>query len=319
MKTELTDKRRAPPLAIAEETVVFRSDIDIQDVVDKACKRCQIGAGLAAAGFAALVGALSASIPPPAVAVLACGAAANCYGLSVVARRVVCGLATRHVELITVLPTATVMETPEQRAAAAAATAAGANAAAMLRLLGTATAEEQLHATAEVRLELRTALSNRWLTLADVPTEEAEAAGAAVSASFGELCGEGPLQLLHVDLEAGDSPDHALLAALLCTPKAVVDERAEWREDLAAPLRPASSEPPPPGPMLAEVSREELAEASTSNKTPTGQAIEAIGRRAFFGGLSVLGAGGLFAVGESARDPDGAARWDNLPSAGSFL
>merc|ERR1719401_1815220 len=108
-------------------------------------------------------------------------------------------LAERHVEQLTILPTPnSVSESPKDDGKGTAASV----------LIGAATVEEQLAATPELRLHIRTADIDRWLTLADPPEEEGfayglEGASSFDRAPFADIWGR--LRLLHIDLDSGVS------------------------------------------------------------------------------------------------------------------
>jgi len=308
--TSPPQRRPVEPLSFSSEQLLYKSQVEIQDIVVSALFHCRVGAGLAAVGFAALWAsiAVSQSLPLPALAVLLCGAGGNSYALAVVAQRLIKKLAERHVESVTVLPCLT--------PAAEEPWAAGTGAQALL--LHAASMEERLAVTPELQLQVHTASAVRWLVLADLvdlPEESADGKDFTTKlnveqAPFSTLCGR--LQLLYIDQQNGTCSDQALLDALLASSKVAVSERVEPRDDVVEDLRiPPGA--PVPGPMLADVTRADAEQlAKSASKVPPGIAIDTIGRRALFGGASVLAAGGLFAIGESARDADGAVRWINL-------
>mmetsp|Transcript_107582 Transcript_107582/g.302903 ORF Transcript_107582/g.302903 Transcript_107582/m.302903 type:complete len:363 (-) Transcript_107582:95-1183(-) len=279
---------RAQPLSIPQELVLYEAFADMSEIVARARFRCQLGAALATAGFAALLSSISATLSPVALVSLLSCAAANSYALAVVSQRVIRNVAMRHVERLAVLPTPQVAEArspadEEPQAAVAS------------LLSGAATVEERLSATAELRLALRTASAERWLVLADPEDSDG-------LASFGDICSRA--RLIHIDVGHGKCTDQALLDALVTTRKVVAEERVEaLRDDI------------PAGPMLSEVTIAALAQvegAAESAREPPADAVERLGKRARTGGVSVFFAGMLFTVGEGARDPDGAARWTNL-------
>lgn len=129
-------------------------------------------------------------------------------------------------------------------------------------------------------------------------------------ASFQDICKRA--NLLHINVKTGSCSDITLLKALIDTPKVILEERAEPRTDIVEMLQvPLGA--PAPGTMISELTKGEVDKVSqtVSGRTPE-EEIERIGRRAFIGGISIFCAGALFAIGESARDPDGVVRWRNL-------
>lgn len=169
-----------------------------------------------------------------------------------------------------------------------------------------ATVQERLAATTELRLSVRTAGEERWFSLVDREEGFVERDCGEIGslrddrASFGDLCTR--LRLVDIDLTAGTCSDPSLLDALVTSAKVATDERAE-----------VHCSEVPPGPMLSEVTLAEVAQAESGAPTNApADAIARLGWRAQLGGVSVLGAGILFGVGEASRDPDGVARWTNL-------
>jgi len=295
---------------LTTNVLLYKSSVDIQEVVNSAQRRCQLGAVFAAGGFGLIIVNAIASIPPAACAMLFGGAAANSYALAVIAQRLIRKVAARHVEQLTVLPT------PEKAAGSDVKTGQEGDGAASLLYLA-ATVEERLAVTPELCLDVRTANANRWLLLADPAPLDVEddlrgldADAGTQRAPFADICGR--LGLLHVNADDGTCSDQAFLSAVTSTEKVVLDERVEPRQD-AAPLLAVPPGSPVPGPMLSEVSLSDVEQAArmVSAEAPA-EAVERIGWRARAGGLSVLGAGALFMVGESAKDPDGIPRWKNL-------
>jgi len=308
---DLPRRRYVPPLTLTREVVLFRSEEDVQEAVGTAQRRCRLGAVLAAGGFGLVIANAAASLPPAACALLFGGATANSYALAVVAQRLIRNTAARHVERLTVLPT------PEPAADSGAKAARESAGAASLLYLA-ATVEERLAVTPEVCLEVRTANADRWLVLADLAEpdgEEEDLRGlhdeaAHRRAPFADICRR--IGLLHINVDEGTCADQAFLSAMMSTQKVVVEERVEPRQD-TAPLLATPPDAPVCGPMLSEVSLSDVEQAAkvVSAEAPV-EAIERLGWRARAGGLSVLGAGALFMVGESAKDPDGVPRWKNL-------
>uniref|UniRef100_A0A7S0FK08 Uncharacterized protein n=1 Tax=Pyrodinium bahamense TaxID=73915 RepID=A0A7S0FK08_9DINO len=307
---DLPRRRHVQPLSLPREVLLYQSSVDVQEVVHVAHRRCQVGVTLAAGGFGLILVNSAALIPPAACALLLGGAAANCYALSVVARRLIRNIAARHVERLTVLPT------PEPGSGRGTPVKPQDKGPASL-LFAAATIEERLAVTPELHLEMQTASACRWITLADPAGEgySEDVRGlleddARRRASFADICGR--LRLLHVNLDAGTCSDQAFLEALMSTQKLVVEERAEPRED-TTPLLATPPGASTPGPMLSEVMLSDVEQVARVVSTePPAEAVEKIGWRARAGGMSVVGAGVLFVVGESAKDPDGVPRWKNL-------
>jgi hypothetical protein len=293
-------------LHIVNDLVLYKSPVDIQDVVAAACKNCYLGGGLAILGFGALIASVAPVVPNAVFVTMISGALANCYVLCVIAQRVLRNLAARHVEQLVVMPTLVNMEESQS----------GDGGAMGLHELSTsATAEENLEVTPELRLEIRTACADHWVTLVQ-PEADAEIEAQPDEmrrASFGDLCQR--LRVLHIDADKATlCPDAALLAAFFATPKVVAEERREARTDsqLTSSLR-VPEGTPAPGPMLSDLTVADVEEGHrTVSLFPPAMEIDKIGRRARNGGLAILLTGGLFFVGESARDADGVARWTNL-------
>jgi len=306
---DLPRRRLVTPLPLTERVLLYDCPVDMQGTIARARQRCLIGAGLGVGGIGIIVASAAGTMPLPACAMLLGGAAAYAYGLSVIARRLLRSLAARHVERLAVLP-------------AESASAAAEDALRRLRqeqeqhglaaslLFSAATIEERLSATVEVCVEVRTATANRWLKLADLPENDEHYGGFdedSLGAPFSDICGR--VNLLHFDLEERNCLDHAFLAALLASGKRIVDERIEPRSD-ATPLL---ADPPVQGPMLSEIEVSDIEQAAKSvSKDAPADVVSKIGRRARLGGLSVFGAGVFFAIGESAKGPDGVPRWGNL-------
>lgn len=269
-----------------------------------------MGAGLGVGGISIIVTSAAGSMPLPACTMLLGGAAVYAYGLSFIARRLMRSLAARHVERLVVLPADRASAAAEDALRQLAQKQEQHGVAASL-LFSAATIEERLSATAEVCLEVRTATANRWLKLADLPDVEEHYSGFdedSLGAPFSDICGR--LHLLHFQLDQeGTCYDHAFLTAVLESDKRIVDERIEPRSD-ATPLL---TEPPVQGPMLSEIEVSDIEQVANSvSKDAPADVVSKLGRRARMGGLSVFGAGLLFAIGESAKDPDGVPRWGNL-------
>ncbi|CAK0816763.1 unnamed protein product, partial [Prorocentrum cordatum] len=125
-------------------------------------------------------------------------------------------------------------------------------------------------------------------------------------APFSDLWGR--LGLLHADVEEGFSADQALLSAIMSSSKVAGDERVEVRAADGSTVVATR-----PGLLLSDVSHADVlqAERLTTREAPAA-AIERYGRRAVWGGGSVLAASGLFVAGELAKGPDGVPRWHNL-------
>eukprot|EP00931_Biecheleriopsis_adriatica_P046801 TRINITY_DN26922_c0_g1_i1.p1 TRINITY_DN26922_c0_g1~~TRINITY_DN26922_c0_g1_i1.p1 ORF type:complete len:353 (-),score=107.16 TRINITY_DN26922_c0_g1_i1:5-1036(-) len=278
--------RPVRPLTFTSDVLIFESEVDVQELVLIARRKCVAGAGLAMAGFYALLSSLSSAggLPLELLMFLSFSAA---------------------VDRVTVLPTpqnsAQEQEQEEKERTAA-----------EKLLLNLASTEERLRVTPEVRLQVRTASSERWLSLVE-PLEfedENEESGDTRKASFADLCGQ--LRLLDIDEEAGMCHEQALVSALKASKKVVVDERAEPRSD-AGPSLEVPMGAPAPGVMLSEVMKTDVEKAAKmASSEGIADAIDNIGRRALFGGTCVLGGGLLFVVGERSRDADGVPRWNNL-------
>jgi hypothetical protein len=296
-------------LIFKERLVLYSSSVDIQELIVNARRRCYVGAALAVAGFGTLLSSLAATLPPVASAMFFCGACANCYALGVVLQRVLRSLAVRHVEQITVLPSKA-SEVSENKHM---------DKGSLQELLGElATQEDRLAATDELRIELRTATAEHWITLTNPWHPEAmnEESDSNLSASFSDVVRS---RIVHVDLDNGECADIALLTAILETSKVAGDERAQWNPDAADPLQ-APPDAPAPQLVFSDFTKAELEEATASaSEEPPWKSISKLGSRALYGGVSVFVTGGLFALGESARDPDGIARWSNLPRPPQLL
>eukprot|EP00929_Paragymnodinium_shiwhaense_P038412 TRINITY_DN2028_c3_g1_i2.p1 TRINITY_DN2028_c3_g1~~TRINITY_DN2028_c3_g1_i2.p1 ORF type:complete len:362 (-),score=80.44 TRINITY_DN2028_c3_g1_i2:403-1488(-) len=280
---------KAQPLFFDKEMTVFESSVDILEVMAEARSRAVLGAGLAATGFGAVLITASTFLAPPALAVLALGGAANCYALAVIVQRVLLRTAVRHVERITILPTLDHSGSPPPEEE-------DDNSINSL-LSSAATFEQRLLATPELRLEIRQAGAVRYLSLVD-RLEDADDDRAA----FGDICTRS--RLIDIDADAGACADRSLLDAVMMTAKVAAEERVESRRDDIST-----------GIMLSEVTTAEIDEVgSVAAHVAPPHAMRVLGLRARNGGMSIFAAAVLFAVGESARDEDGVARFNNLPN-----
>jgi len=293
---------RAKPLALAEEAVLVVSAPGAKEILKSARLNCRIGAGLAAAGFSIFLGTIGAHLPVPLLVVLAGGTLANVYVLAAITDRLACKLGARHVERLSILPqegqhstnTSGPADTSDERRE----TVGGALPIATL-LTGAATAEERVAVTPEFELSIRNVCGERWVRLAEPLPDEWRT-------SFGDICKR--LHLVHVD-GASTCGDWAMVAAVLSSPKVVIEERLEPLEDVDRGLFNAFMN----GPHFSELTSETVDRmAPVLNPTPPLESAKLLGRRALLGGASIFGAGGLFLIGESARDSDGVARYYNL-------
>lgn len=313
-------RRRARPLEFTKNFVLYRSTLGIQEIADHAQRRCQIGGVLAAGGFGAIVVALSAALPFPALAMLTGGASVNCYALVVVASRLIRNLATRHVDRLTIVPLPEVQREELAKARKQEKKDEEEEGELASILFDSATVEERLRATQELQLEIHTGTVVRSLALIDAPPEEEDfmadldpdnmhrEGGPVRRATFGDLCDR--LNLLSVDLNNGSCNDQAMLDALLTANKVVVDESLDANPAAGTALAGAGAREL----LFSEMTSADVEEASKkASKGEPAAAIKKLGRDALIGGASVLVAGGVFLLGESARDPDGVPRWNNLP------
>lgn len=291
-------RKRARPIKTTSDVLLYQSSVDIQYVADTAQQNCLLGSGLAVVGFGAFIASVAPSVPPFVFVALLSGAMANCYALSAIALRVLRNLAARHVEQLVIVHTPASEQPITEEGAST-------------ELFMAATAEENLEVTPEVRLEIRTGSASNWVTLVDL--KEADLEDSSRRASFGDLCCR--LRLLHIDTDnPGICPDIALLTALTSSSKVVAEDRREARTDekVARVLR-VPEGLPPPGPMLSDLTVADVEDGQGSvSIAPPADTIDQMGRRARNGGVAILLTGGLFALGESARDADGVARWTNL-------
>eukprot|EP00930_Biecheleria_cincta_P040976 TRINITY_DN28059_c0_g1_i1.p1 TRINITY_DN28059_c0_g1~~TRINITY_DN28059_c0_g1_i1.p1 ORF type:complete len:370 (+),score=91.77 TRINITY_DN28059_c0_g1_i1:25-1134(+) len=301
--------RPVRPLIFESEQLLFESDLDIQGIILIARRKCFAGAGLALGGFYALLASAGGALPLELLMLLLGTAAANSYVLVVLAQRLIRNLATRHVDRLVILPTPkeSLKEQQNHKEEEEASMATK-------LLLSLASVEERLAITPEVRLQVRTASSERWfslvepLNLGDDGDEDLDLV--SQRASFADICKE--LRLLDIDEEEGMCHEQALVAALKSSGKILVDERAEPRSDVFFFLS-VPQGMPALGIMLSEVSKADVVKAGKVAKSESvADAIESIGRRAFSGGACVLAGGFLFILGEQARDADGVARWNRL-------
>jgi len=299
-------KKRARPLHFEKEFLLYRSAVDIQDVAVTCKQRCQIGAALSVSGFVSLISVVAPMMPAPLVVGLMGGALVNSYVLLVTAQRLIGKLADRHVMKLSLMPMDMPEEVPEPKAEEGEIASI---------LFSAATSEERLLATPELHLHVKTGCSERWFTLADLP-EELETSSFASALGEGATEGEASempatftdlakrLGLLHMEVENGTSPDQALLAAIVASPKIVVDERVELLPDSMA-SRVA---------MLGDFTRGDVEKAlkTTSSSESPEATLTKLGKRARLGGVSLVLAGVLFILGENARDEYGVARYRNL-------
>lgn len=312
----LPRKRRARPLEFTQKFQLYKSAIDIQEVAATARRRCQVGAALAATGFSIFLASVAPALPLPGLVMLASAAAANTYALVVTSRRLIRKLAAQHVECIRILPLPEGepddLKEPEDEDEGGFASL----------LFDAATLEDRLAATRNLPLELSTGTTTRLFLLVDPPPdcadlsrltaelgEGGESSGSR-PAAFADLC---KLGLIRIDSSSGSCADPALLAALLDSQKVVVEEQIEPRADsIFAPSM--DPETPIRGELLlSSMTCADVEEASkAASKGIPAESIEKLGKRARLGGVSVLVAGGLFLLGENARDPDGTPRWKNL-------
>lgn len=311
-------KRRARPLTFTEDVVLYRAGVDIQLVASQARKQCHIGAALSATGFATLLLSLAPTMPLPLLAALCGGASVNCYALTVIAGRLIQKLGAKHVDQVTILPTPPpdpkkdTPKEPDERDRFASI------------LYSSATVEDRLIATPELRLQIRTGGTVRWLSIVDLPDDfhQASAFSAGLAegategeradtpASFGDICRR--LKFFEADLEDSMCADQPLLHALISSDKIVVDERAERLDSCCAALAVAPGDPVLMFSEFTVGDVEEVAAAVSKSKIKPVSYIHKLGRYAMFGGGSVLLGGCVFFVGEGARDEYGVARWINL-------
>ncbi|CAE7531714.1 unnamed protein product [Symbiodinium natans] len=298
-------KRPVPPLSFEKETLIFQSDVDMQEIVAMSRWKCLLGGGLGLTGFYALLASLSlhGSLPFELAMVFSAGLCANAYAHFVTAQKLIRKLAARHVDQLWVMPLEA-KEKPQEKGGAHS------------LLLETASTEERLAATPSLDLRLKTASSERWLSLVEPMVDESlkfklddDSADLSQKASMHEIFNLG---LLDIDESAGKCHDTPLLAALKLSKKVVAEETAEPRTDIAPFLR-VPEGAPAPGERLDTVAASEV-ERAIKVKVETGvvPSIEAIGWRAQWSGAAILVAGCLFSVGERARDKDGTARWNKL-------
>lgn len=296
--------RPVRPLNFESEKLLFESDLDIQGIVLIARRKCFAGAGLALGGFSALLASTGGALPLELLMLLVSTAAANSYVLLFLAQRLIRNLATRHVDRLVVLPTpAEALKDQNDEEETSMATKL---------LLSLASVEERLAITPEVRLQVRTATSERWFSLVEPLnlSEDGDEDLGSQKASFADVCKE--LRLLDIDEGEGMCHEHALVAALRSSGKILVDERAEPRSDVGVLLS-VPQGMPALGIMLSEVSKADVVKAAKVAKSESvADAIDSIGRRALRGGACVLAGGCLFMLGEGARDADGVARWNKL-------
>ncbi|CAJ1342614.1 unnamed protein product [Effrenium voratum] len=291
-------KRPVPPLSFQEETLIFSSDVDVQEAALQARRKCKMGAALSTAGLSTFLASLSLSgtLPLQLLMVGATGLVLNSYLKLTIAQKLITKLAARHVERLWVLPTAA-GEAPKVDGAEK-------------LLLESASIEERLDATKELPLRIRTTTCEHSLVLVD-PFAENEAKyklddalpDLSAKASMAEMC---KLGLLDIDADAGKCHNAALVAALKATRKVLVDEEMEPRHvnSSFANMKPG---------MLSEVTRAEVERAMRVTPEASAAAeIEAVGWRASRSGAALMAVGLIFTVGEQARDPDGVARWKNI-------
>jgi len=87
------------------EYSLYRSQVDLSGAVSSAQRKCQLGAGLGAAGFLGVAASMASSAPPSAMVLLLAGAVANGYSQLAHKPTLLKSLALRHVEeLVLVQP-----------------------------------------------------------------------------------------------------------------------------------------------------------------------------------------------------------------------
>lgn len=190
----------------------------------------------------------------------------------------------------------------------------GAGAAGML--IDSATYEDRLAVTPALRLMIRTADLDRWVTLVDLP-DEAEAddkygglegdRNAHLRAAFGDIYNR--IKILHINLDDGICYDPALLTAIVNSPKVAAEEHISPRTDLSGGGVPHIEVTP----LLSDFARADVEKMErVTSEEPPALTIAKMGKRARLGGVSVFLGGTLFGIGEYSRDEDGVARWKNL-------
>ncbi|CAE7210371.1 unnamed protein product, partial [Symbiodinium sp. CCMP2456] len=99
-------KRPVPPLSFDKETLIFQSDVDMQEVVAASRWKCMLGGGLGITGFYALIASLSlhGSLPLELAMVFCAGLCANAYAHFITAQKLIRKLAARHVDQLSVMP-----------------------------------------------------------------------------------------------------------------------------------------------------------------------------------------------------------------------
>merc|ERR1719408_804694 len=68
-------QHRARPLSNTADVVLYKSSVDIQEIVMSARQNCLVGGGLAVAGFGVLIASIAPAMPPAVFAAMLGGAA----------------------------------------------------------------------------------------------------------------------------------------------------------------------------------------------------------------------------------------------------
>jgi len=306
----------APPLSIGSELSLYESSVDLAACAQRARTRCLLGASLGCLGFAGVMVGSAATASVGMQAILGAGAVAYVYKNAILSTRSIAGVALMHVERIVVLPTA-------PAGAAAPTTEAESD--------GAPSAEEQLAATPEVHLKIRTANLDMWVKLAEpVSRWDGGRYSGFVSddrAVIGDLFGE-EQRLLHLDEVSGSgdndedasSADVALLRAVAASPKVVAERQLELRSDVDGLLRLPSQ-----GIKLAEglffpvakQGQQQQAAGGARRGTPA-QEVTALGTQALFSGVIFLLAGALYIGRDMAQDPNNPGRMKD-PTVGDLI
>eukprot|EP00929_Paragymnodinium_shiwhaense_P070617 TRINITY_DN35764_c0_g1_i1.p1 TRINITY_DN35764_c0_g1~~TRINITY_DN35764_c0_g1_i1.p1 ORF type:complete len:397 (-),score=99.37 TRINITY_DN35764_c0_g1_i1:430-1551(-) len=279
----------SPPLLFKEEVCVYESPVDMGEVAEQAVATSRLAGSVGLLGFAGVLYGLQTA--PMLVQALVCAGALQWTYKSIAGvQRTLAVLATRHVSSITILPTSpgegeprTVSEDVDL-------------------------AKDQLDATPELRLQVRTANLDMHLKLSNpAPSWEGGKYTGFVDderLSFEQLCQRG--DILYLDQMSGwgrpgapSSSDVALLTALTSSPKVIAGRRLELR-DASGPLQATED-------VLKHVDAQFTQKEGKSKASPVtpAESLRLVGKQAIFSNLMLLTIGGLFAAkaAKAGADP----------------
>lgn len=277
----------ASPYVVSAEVVIYEAPAVVPELVADARRKVTVGAGLASVGFAAVGACIVTTATPTTLALLVAALSVNAATLASYTQKSLLGLASQHVEKISLLPLNTEPKQEQPCAAQSGEQEQG-------------TAEERLAATDKVRLLVRSANVDRTLLLTNVAAAWQGARYAGLVSDdrieFVDVCQR--LRLLDADPSAATSSDEALVEALFGTSKVIAEEHVECRTDIPEVMRPPADFP---GLRLSAKTRSDVKRVPMGiPRSPPTDGIKSLGKRAIRGGVIML-CGAAFFVFEKNK------------------